>query len=182
MDKSGLLAGFVDNYSEPLHLEALLTLERSLEKGYDQIIEGVVKAYSDFFDKISLAQKSGKKPIAYLNFYLLRSNTKTGGSSCLISAYDKDWYLDKSPVETVYDASYLFEPLHSYIERLHRERKAYVQRVTYVDIEKIFLGKWHVYMLYMLLLLKKSIYRIVELPNWGFNKLEMSKFRKITNK
>jgi len=165
-----LLNNFIEKYENPLHREAQLALEKALEERYGEITGGIVAVFREMFDKIKSVQETGKGPIAYVYFNLLRTGCMLGNSGCLICAYDKDWYLDKTPVEVEYDASSLFLPFYEYIEKLYRGRKMYVGRVTRSDVEKILVERWSVYMSYMVLMLKNSIKEIISLPNYDFQK------------
>ena len=165
-----LLNNFIEKYEVPLHNEAQLALEKTLEKRYGEITSGIVAIFREMFDKIKSAQEAGKGPIAFVYFNLLRTGCLLGSSGCLLCAYDNNWYLDQAPVEVEYDASFLFRPFYEYTEKLYRGRKMYVGRVTRSDVEKILVERWSVYMSYMLLMLRNSINEIVSLPNYDFQK------------
>ena len=171
-DKQAVLDNFTEKHADPLHHEAQLALEKILDENYAGIIDGITAVYSELFDRIKAAQEDGKGPIAYINFYLLRTGCMLGNSGCLVCAYDKEWYSDPVPVEAEYDASFLFKPFYEYSEKLYRARKMYVGRITRSDIEKMLIDRWSMYMSYMALMLKNSISGIINLPNYSFQKAE----------
>ena len=169
-DRNEFWESFTAKYAEPLYHESIANMEEALSKSYDEIINSLVSAYGRLFGGINSLQENGKGPIAYVNFYFLRTGMKLGSDACLISALGKDWYLDKEPVEHVYSAPYIFQPFYGYVGQIRRERKRYVQNIGYMDIERLLLEKWNHYVSYFSLLLKCAVDKIVSLPGYGFHK------------
>ena len=161
---------FTAKYADPLYQESIANMEEALSNSYDEIMDSLVSAYGSLFGDINSLQENGKGPIAYVNFYFLRTGMKLGSDTCLISALDKNWYLDKEPVEHVYSAPYIFRPFYDYAEQIRRERKRYVQSIGYTEIERLLLEKWGHYVSYFSLLLKSAIDKIIGLPGYGFQK------------
>lgn len=165
-----ITTNFREKYAEPLHQEFLTMLEQSLEGSFDEITRGIIDLYHQFFESVKQAQSNGKGSIAYVNFYLLRSSLKLGNDTCLLCAYNKDWYLDTSPIERTYSAPFLFTPYYDYKKKLGDEMRKYIKHFTNADLDSLLLEKWNDYAPYMVLLLKSSIDKIIALPSYDFAK------------
>ena len=74
MKKSELIEHFTKNYVEPLHQEAMASLEDTLENQYEELKEGLVAAYDQLFEKVKQVQIHEKKEIGHIYLHLLRSS------------------------------------------------------------------------------------------------------------
>ena len=168
MKKSELIEHFTKNYVDPLHQEAIISLEDILENQYEELKEGLVAAYNQLFEKIKQVQSHEKKEIKYIYLHLLRTGIET--KSCLITAYDKRWYADPNPIEISYNVSWLWQPFIDYVEKLHQEKKRYVMRINHMDVQRAEVKKWDSYLPYITFLLKSAIEDITNLPSYDFEK------------
>jgi len=162
MLRDEILQLFTEKYVDPLYAQCVKELEERIEKNYEKIQEGIVSA----FDKLFKALASGEKEVFIIIMTMLRTSLKVGKAACLLSAYDKDWYLDTKPIEITYSADWLFGGLISFVDELNRERKQYQDKITYADIELIAFEKFRQYKRYFFIMCRNAIPEIIKLDSF----------------
>lgn len=145
--------------------KSLLALENDLENNFDKIIKRIVQDYDLLFKSI---KKSNKK-VAYVNFYILRTNFKVGREYCLLKAYTKDWYLDTKPIELAHDASYVYGHFYNYSKEMLTEQKRYIAYRPF-EARRYMILQWEIYIPYIVFLVKASLDEIIKLDSYNFEK------------
>ena len=100
---------------------------------YSDVYEGA----SDLLEKFLKQILKHEKMIGYIDISWLRTSIKNGENLVLVSAYDSTWFLDKEPVQTYYDATWILQYLHKLKSELIIESRKYFGLIKRPYIEKL---------------------------------------------
>ncbi len=151
----------LDVFKNKYVLEEIKNLENEINsyliKNYSDIEKGIIENIKELLIKIKEAQDvDNKKYISFITYSILRTEILNNKSECLVSAYDKEWYLDNKPVEIYYDASWLFKHIHTFQETLLSIRKRFIGQVSSLEVLKIKFIVVDIYKTYLTLALRNA--------------------------
>ena len=132
-------------------------LGKYIENNSKEIENRMVKSFKEFFVRCR------DKRVEYIVLSILRTSLLEGKGMCLISGYDENWYLDMNPVEGKFDSGFIFSFFHEYAEIIDKERKKYIGKITYGDIEKIKRERFMDYAGFLYAIFNNSMESIMEL-------------------
>ena len=95
------------------------------------LVQSLLDGYIQLYKKINSTKKD---PICFINAELLRTGVYSREYDLLISAYDKEWFFDKSPVYVSLNLKELFRYLDEFEEGMKLKVKRYVGAVSHVDV------------------------------------------------
>jgi|GEM_PF-2432211 len=154
---------YIEKFSTELHDQIYNKIYDNMDKNYDEIQSGILRAFKNLLSKVNTAEKE----VGYINVSFLRSSIKNNGCLLIISAYNAKWFFDKEHIEIYYDCSWLLQFIHEYNQKLTSEAKKYVGKVTKTDIEKI---TWHSlnkdYKGFLIPMFRNAIENIVKLEEY----------------
>jgi uncharacterized protein YjbI with pentapeptide repeats len=162
------LKSFRGKYEKPLHVAARCALAAYIDQNYGKLRKDLIDCFGRLFGTVAKAQREkAKGEIAFVVLSVLRTGVSLGTGRCLLSAYDKNWYADKQPLECEYDASWLLGFLVRYGNALRQKSLEYVGKATRADAERIRDAKFAEYSRDIAALCRKCVDGIVALGGYA---------------
>jgi len=162
MTKNEALKHFKLNYADKFHAQKISDIQKYIKENQVTIENEIIEAFKNLFIDISNTDKE----VAFITGCLLRTSIKNNGNKFLLSAYNSTWFLDKNPVETYYEAPWLWDKLHEYQKEIATEAKKYIGKITKVDIERIKWSKINDYKMLVLPIFRRAVEKFVKLQEY----------------
>ena len=125
----------------------------------EDLIQSLLKSYIQLYEKINSIKK---EPIHFINAELLRTGVYSREYDLMISAYDKEWFFDKSPVYVSLSVKELFRYLDEFEEEMKLKVKRYVGAISYVDVEVFKQGVLEKYLHFITHIAREAANRSIE--------------------
>ncbi|WP_058485601.1 pentapeptide repeat-containing protein [Defluviitalea phaphyphila] len=138
MNRKEALQHFYEKYGDKKNFEKILELDRFCKENIEFLTDKFCEAFKKLCNKIISLQQSGEKgKISFINFQILRTDILQKKYRILITAYDKNFYLDKKPVQVDFEMKEMFTYLNDLEEYLLKNYKQYVGKINVDDISVI---------------------------------------------
>jgi len=171
LNREELIKKFYSDDVFGICFDTLLKADTELKKNKSEISSKILKAVSLFFEQLAVMQEENKKGGIYcIGFQLLRTKIMNKECQILISAYDRDFYNDKSAVHAYFDLPEIFGYLRDVERHLMPEKGKYVGKINSDDVETAVQKMVELYKNYMVKLVKLALKEVDMLD--CFNKLK----------
>lgn len=134
--------------------KSINSLENYFEENYLLLEEKFIKEFETLCTDLLEV-----KNIAYINFSYLYTEIVKNSGLCLVSVYDKDWYVGELLYESNIKFDFIFDFLHEFEETLIIESKKYLGKVNILEIKKIKLDVVKIYGYYLAAFIKKVMHK-----------------------
>lgn len=105
-----------------------------LEKGMDELIKRFFDAFGEIADQ---AEEQEKTACVFFIFSLLRYDLLLDRARVRLDVMNGGWYIDKEPLCTELDLTFLFAPYFQWREKLLTATRTYMGKVNRYDVEAI---------------------------------------------
>lgn len=105
-----------------------------IEPGIEQIMDRFLGAFGEIAEQ---AQEQDKSMCVFFQFSLLRYDLLQDMARIRLDVMDGYWYLDKAPLYTEIDLSFLFTPYFSWRTELLSDMREYMGKVNQYDVERM---------------------------------------------
>ncbi|KQO06236.1 hypothetical protein [Paenibacillus sp. Leaf72] len=112
------------------------------------------------------AQSNEHINASYIQYSLLLSQVLLSRPAYLIEAFDDGYYLGKQLAAVTYHPYWLFDPLFAFYEQIKQAAKKYVQKISLLEVERIFLIELKQYEKLMAFIAKEAIEAILDTPEY----------------
>lgn len=120
------------------HCGKVEALENEFVNGIEPGIEEIMDRFLGAFGEISeQAQEQDKSMCVFFQFSLLRYDLLQDMARIRLDVMDGYWYLDKAPLYTEIDLSFLFAPYFSWRTELLTDMREYMGKVNQYDVERM---------------------------------------------
>lgn len=138
MDKRMALADFMEKYVTDKWEQDFVAINEAYVREQERINAGLISAFEEACRNAAKLQEQGLKgEIQYIHFSYLRTSIQENTSYYRIDAYDTNWFLDREECCSLWDASFIFQPLFERMNGLETKKAGYARKVTSMDIERI---------------------------------------------
>lgn len=120
------------------HCGKVEALENEFVNGIEPGIEEIMDRFLGAFGEIAeQAQEQDKSMCVFFQFSLLRFDLLQDMARIRLDVMDGYWYLDKAPLYTEIDLSFLFAPYFSWRTELLTDMREYMGKVNQYDVERM---------------------------------------------
>lgn len=135
--------------------------------------EAILKATKEICDVVAKKQINSEYDIMYINFSLLRTSIISKEYNILVSAYNRNWYLDDYPTHSTLSLHPILSVIDDLRNYLEKKRKIYVNKIESFHVNEIILKQAFEYYTHMELFVTTVLQNIDE-EQWlkGINKTE----------
>lgn len=120
------------------HCGKVEALENEFVSGIESGIEEIMDRFLGAFGEIAeQAQEQDKSMCVFFQFSLLRYDLLQDMARIRLDVMDGYWYLDKAPLYTEIDLSFLFAPYFSWRTELLTDMREYMGKVNQYDVERM---------------------------------------------
>lgn len=120
------------------HCGKVEALENEFVNGIEPGIEEIMDRFLGAFGEIAeQAQEQDKSMCVFFQFSLLRYDLLQDMARIRLDVMDGYWYLDKAPLYTEIDLSFLFAPYFSWRTELLTDMREYMGKVNQYDVERM---------------------------------------------
>lgn len=133
MTRAEALEQFKDRYCGKVE-ELENEFVSGIESGIEQIMDRFLGAFGEIAEQ---TQEQDKSMCVFFQFSLLRYDLLQDMARIRLDVMDGYWYLDKAPLYTEIDLSFLFTPYFSWRTELLSDMREYMGKVNQYDVERM---------------------------------------------
>lgn len=146
---------FNDEVVAPKCEASLLVMEDGFQLEKERLIQQFLTSFKLFCEQITEKQEKREKgAIGHITYSLLRTEIAEGQGGYLVEATDHNWYLDRKPITTTYDANWAFQLLHKLEKELVGDARMYVGANALPEVEKVKRDHAHKFHAYVVKLIR----------------------------